>query len=88
MEIEEIYNLLTKDISKEQILRNELMSKHTSFKIGGPVDIFLIAKKEEDLKKALRIAKENNITTVILGNGSNMLVKDKRYKRYCYKTRI
>ena len=40
--------------------KNELMSKHTTFKIGGPAKYFNIAKNEKDLEQALKWAKENN----------------------------
>ena len=84
--MEEIYSKMLEFLSKEQIYLNEPMSKHTSFKIGGPADIFVKPKNIEELKNIINIAKENNIKTTIIGNGSNLLVKDRRNKRNCYKT--
>ena len=52
------------------------MSKHTSFKIGGMADIFVNVKKEDDVKKVLEYSDENQIPLTIIGNGSNLLVKD------------
>lgn len=77
MDIERVFNDLEKTISKESvILVNEPMSKHTSFKIGGNADIFIKAKTEEDIKQILRYSNENNIPLTIVGNGSDLLVKD------------
>ena len=63
-------------ISKENIKINEYMSKHTSFKIGGPADIFIKVTKIEKIKNIIKIATSNKIPFYVLGNGSNILVKD------------
>lgn len=93
MNIEEIYEILTKEIKDSTIYKNEPMSKHTSFKIGGNADIYVKAKTVEDIKIVLKVANENNIPTTIIGNGSNVLVKDNgirgivirnRYTRHRY----
>lgn len=76
MNIEEIYEILTKEIKDSTVYKNEPMSKHTSFKIGGNADIYVKAKTVEDIKIVLKIANENNIPITIIGNGSNVLVKD------------
>lgn len=86
--MEEIYNEMLKFLSKEQIYLNEPMSKHTSFKIGGPADIFVKPKNINELKDTIKFARGNNIKITVIGNGSNLLVKDRRHKRNCYKTRL
>lgn len=58
------------------ILENEPMKNHTTFKIGGPVDLMIIPNNEEELLKTLEITRRENIPTMILGNGSNLLVRD------------
>ncbi len=63
-----------KDVGK--ILLDEPMKKHTSFKIGGPVDIMVIPSSEEQIVKAIKLCRENNIPFYIMGNGTNLLVKD------------
>ena len=83
-----IYNELLMFLNESQIYLNELMSKHTSFKIGGPADIFVKPKNINELKNILKFAKTNNVPTTIIGNGSNLLVKDRRNKRYSYKARF
>lgn len=77
MNIENHIEELKKCVSEESnILKDELMSKHTSFKIGGKADIFINAKKEDDVKKILEYSTKNNIPLIVIGNGSNLLVKD------------
>jgi UDP-N-acetylmuramate dehydrogenase len=56
---------------------NELMSQHTSFKVGGPVDIFIEPADIEELKKAFSFVRQHNITYYVIGNGTNLLVGDK-----------
>ena len=77
MDIERVSNDLEKIISEESvILVNEPMSKHTSFRIGGNADIFVKAKTEEDIKQILKYSGEKEIHLTIVGNGSDLLVKD------------
>lgn len=75
--MEKIYNELIKYLSKDRVLKNEPMCKHTSFKIGGPADIFVKVNTIEELKNTLNIAKTNKIPVTCIGNGTNLLVKDK-----------
>ncbi len=63
-------------VSKNNILKNEPMSKHTSLRIGGNVDYFVVVNTVEQLKEVINIANENNIKFYIIGNGTNLLVKD------------
>ena len=62
-----------------QILENEPMSKHTSFKVGGVVRYFAKAESLDDLKKSLDLAREKKLPFFILGNGTNLLVSDKGF---------
>ena len=73
-----IYNELIKQIGKERVLLNEPMKKHTTFKIGGPADIFIKVETLEELKYAISVIRKNNIELNVIGNGSNILVKDRR----------
>ena len=59
-----------------EILFDEPMKKHTTFKIGGPVDVMIIPNNEEELIGAIKFSRENNIDFLIMGNGSNLLIKD------------
>lgn len=83
-----VYSDLLTNINKEQIYLNESMKKHTTFKIGGPADIFVKVKTIQELKHVLYVAKNDNMPLTVIGNGSNVLVKDRRNKRNSYKTRF
>ncbi len=60
----------------QKIIYNEPMKKHTSFKIGGNADFFVSVKTIEELKQALFYAKQKQIPSTIIGNGTNILVSD------------
>jgi len=79
--MQEIYKqLLENGIKEENIFLNEPMNKHTSFKTGGNADLFIKAYSIEEIKNILKISKENNIPLFVLGNGTNILVKDEGYR--------
>lgn len=59
-----------------QIEFNANMSEHIYFKVGGPVDILLSPSSIEQIVDTLSVCKENNIPYFVIGNGSNLLVKD------------
>ena len=73
----DIIKILKEKIDTKDIFENEPMYKHTTFKIGGNADIFIKVYTIEDIKLILKIASENNINVFILGNGSNLIVRDK-----------
>lgn len=66
-----INNLLAED----EILREEPMYKHTSFRIGGPAELFLMPKRDE-LPRLMELLRMEKVPFLILGNGSNVLVSD------------
>ncbi len=70
--IEDLYKIIPED----KIFLNEPMSRHTSFKIGGPAEVFIKVKTIEELKSVIDVANKNNTPLYIIGNGSNLLVKD------------
>ena len=74
---QEISNL---GIIKENILFDEPMSNHTTFKVGGPAECYIKIDDIQDLRKVLKLAKDKNIPITVLGNGSNVLVLDKGIK--------
>lgn len=76
MNKEFIYNNLLNILDKEDILVDEPMSKHISFRVGGPADILVKPKTEDEIKNIVAFAKKENIPYLIIGNGSNLLIKD------------
>ena len=72
-----MYNKLFEVLSdKSEILINEPMKNHTTFKIGGNADCFVVVNSDDDLAKTISFAKENNLPVMMIGNGSNLLVSD------------
>lgn len=55
---------------------NEPMAKHTSFRIGGPVEVMAFPKSHDQLAAVLKVAKELKVTPAILGAGTNILAPD------------
>ena len=64
---------------EECIFCNEMMSDHTTFKVGGPAKYFVVPYRAEDIKKYILAAEEYKIPYYVIGNGSNLLVSDKGY---------
>ena len=62
---------------KGQVRFDEPMSLHTSFHIGGPADVLVVPADREDLRNVLCIAQEEKVPLTVIGNGSNLLVRDK-----------
>ena len=67
---------LLKVLPEEQVYTNEPMSRHTTFRIGGNADVFLFPASTEELLEVLRLVKQYSVPLTILGNGSNVLVRD------------
>lgn len=76
----EFYERLVKIIDKESALLDEPMSKHTTFRIGGPSDYFVLPKSIEEVKNVTALCKEMKIPFYVLGNGSNLLVSDAGFR--------
>ena len=56
---------------------NEPMSRHTSFRIGGPADLFIVPGTEDELAEGIRRCRGQDIPYIVLGAGSNVLVGDR-----------
>ena len=71
---------LQKILGEVKVLVNEPMASHTTFRIGGPADYFVMPETVEELAAVLKLCKEEEIPYFILGNGSNLLVGDKGFR--------
>ena len=67
-------------LGNDRVLEAEPMGKHTTFRIGGPADLFVAPENTDEIKKLIAICKEEKVPYFILGNGSNLLVSDKGYR--------
>lgn len=63
-------------VGSENIKLDELMKKHTTFKVGGPADLLVYPSTYEMVKKVIAACKANNVEYFLMGNGSNLIVKD------------
>lgn len=67
-------------LGEENVLVAEPMAKHTTFRVGGPADYYLIPQNVQQIKDAVALCKNSQIPYFILGNGSNLLVSDQGYR--------
>lgn len=67
-------------LGSDNVKLQEPMSKHTTFRIGGPADFYLCPHSTKEVQQTIQICKEENLPYFILGNGSNLLVSDKGYR--------
>lgn len=72
----EFYKLLGEFYNEEDITVDSPMSEHIYFRVGGPADILVTPVNEEQVVNTLKLCREYNVPYFILGNGSNILVKD------------
>lgn len=71
-----LYEILQRISGPEQLLRDEPMSAHTTFRVGGPADLMLFPENAEQLCAAMNAARACGADVLVMGNGSNMLVRD------------
>ncbi len=77
---------LTELLGNDRVLTNEPMSRHTTFRIGGPADLFLLPNTIEEIKKIREICIREQEPYFILGNGSNLLVSDSGFRGVIIQT--
>jgi UDP-N-acetylmuramate dehydrogenase len=63
-------------ISGVAAMKDELLSLHTTFRVGGPCDLMVWVSNAEALKEVVTLAHTHSLPVTLLGNGSNMLVRD------------
>lgn len=75
----EIITEIERILPAGQILRDEPMSRHTTFRTGGRAALFLEIKTKQELQKLLTFFRESGTKYFVVGNGSNLLVSDAGY---------
>ncbi|MEE0597422.1 MAG: UDP-N-acetylmuramate dehydrogenase [Agathobacter sp.] len=70
------YDEITTALPELQVLKDEPMSRHTTFRIGGPADYFVCPDREQ-IAEVLAVAKKCGMAITVIGSGSNLLVGDK-----------
>ena len=67
-------------VGSDNVVSDEPMRKHTTFRIGGNADIFVRPESKEQIAEILRLCREQDVPYFILGNGSNLLVGDRGFR--------
>lgn len=73
----DIIERLTVIVGEGNIKIDEPMSRHTSFKVGGPADIFITPVNGMQIKDVLKLCHESGCPVFVMGNGTNLVVRDK-----------
>lgn len=77
---QEFRNQLCDIVGSDNTYLDEPMSRHTTFRIGGPADYYVTPHSKEEIRDVIQACREAQIPHYILGNGSNLLVGDKGYR--------
>jgi len=80
VENQNLFNQLSRIVGSDCVLIKEPMCKHTTFRIGGPADYFVLPKNREEVKQVLAVCRQEGVPFYLIGNGSNLLVGDKGYR--------
>lgn len=67
---------IEKIVGNENVKIDEPMKRHTSFKVGGPADLMVCPRTYSAVKDLIELLKKENVDYFIMGNGSNVIVKD------------
>ena len=67
---------LSREIPELELLHDEPMSRHTTFRVGGPARLMALPKNRQEVLAAVRLARSLEVEPLFVGNGSNLLVDD------------
>ena len=84
--LERLHRRLEQALPQLEIRCEEPMSRHTTFRVGGPAALMALPRSEEELVRAARLALELDVPPLCVGNGSNLLVDDKGIGGFVIKT--
>ncbi|MBR3645563.1 MAG: UDP-N-acetylmuramate dehydrogenase [Lachnospiraceae bacterium] len=75
-----LYETLVNILGSENVLKDEYMSRHTTFKVGGPADFCVTPSNLEAIIETVAACKKIQVPYYVIGNGSNLLVKDEGFR--------
>lgn len=84
--IEHLFRTLQKEVPGLELRENEPMSRHTTFRVGGPAALMALPDTEDKLLAAVRISRAEGIEPLWVGMGSNLLVDDGGLDTFVIKT--
>ena len=82
-----LYDLLSEKLPHLALKREEPLSQHTSFRIGGPAEVMAFPRTQEELTALLRAARELDVRLRLLGAGTNVLAPDEGLRGLVIVTR-
>lgn len=77
---QDLYNQLCEIVGSDNVHVDEEMKKHTTFRIGGPADFYVLPHSKDEIGRVVQVCKNTGEPFYVLGNGSNLLVGDKGYR--------
>jgi len=77
---QDLYNQLCEIVGSDNVHVDEEMKKHTTFRIGGPADFYVLPHSKDEIGRVVQVCKNAEEPFYVLGNGSNLLVGDKGYR--------
>ena len=75
-----MFEKLKSIVGEDYIRQNESMAKHCTFRCGGAAEVYIVPGTVEELAQVIAVCKENRYPYMVIGNGSNILVRDEGYK--------
>lgn len=76
----DLYTKLCEAAGAENVLADEPMNRHTTFRVGGPADLFVTPASSGEIRKIIALCRAAATPYYVIGNGSNLLVGDKGYR--------
>ena len=77
---QDLYNQLCEIVGSDNVHVDEEMKKHTTFRIGGPADFYVLPHSKDEIGRVVQVCKNAEEPFYVLGNGSNLLVGDNGYR--------
>jgi UDP-N-acetylmuramate dehydrogenase len=78
---------LLRALGPERVRQGEILAPYTTFRIGGPADLFYEPESAEELARAILAAREHGVPFFLLGLGANILVGDRGYRGLVIRNR-
>ena len=80
MRLDELKGRLLSVLPKGSVLSEEPLRLHTTFRVGGPADLYIRPADEQELAAAVSLIRSAGVPFFILGNGSNVLASDQGFR--------
>src|ERR1700677_4694571 len=77
---EHLFQLLEARLPKALMRQDEPLAGHTTLRVGGSADVYVEPSSEEDLAAVLECCRDENVRFLMLGRGSNLLVRDSGFR--------